>query len=138
MAEFATMDSGSNIPFSGSSVSDNALGLTNPDSILSGGMRGTQQVGTGAMIDAANNRILIKNSYDNSSIGFGSIPGSTTEIGFFALDSSKNLIMKIVNGTWYVYDIANNKNIMQTGKLPDSTYGITVAKTGYNVSEVYS
>lgn len=46
MADFATLDSNShNIPFQGDNVADNALNLTNPDSILSGNNRGIQNLG---------------------------------------------------------------------------------------------
>lgn len=107
-----------------------------PYKMNSGTMRGTQNVGTGPKIDSANNRITLTNSVDGSSVGIGTIPGSTTnEFGFFSLDSSGNVVMKIVNGTWYVYDLSSGKNVMQTGKLPDSTYGWAVAASGKNVSE---
>ena len=137
MAEFSSLGDNQNIPFTGSNPADNALNLQNPDSLLSGSMRGTQSVGSGgSFIDAANNRIIIRNPTDGSTVGIGIIPGTTTnEFGFFALDSNKNLVMKIVNGIYYTYDITNNKNVMQIGKLPDSTYGMAVAKTGYNVSD---
>jgi hypothetical protein len=64
----------------------------------------------------------------------GSIP-NTTEFGFFSLDASGNLVMKIVNGTLYVYDPSSGKNTVQVGKLPDSTYGAAGANTGFNVAQ---
>lgn len=114
-----------------------SAGFVTPYKLASGTMRGTQGVGTGPQIDSANNRILLTNPVDGSQIGIGTIPGSTTnEFGFFSLDVNNNLIMKIVNGTLYVYDPVNgNVNVMQVGKLPDATYGWGVAATGHNVSE---
>ena len=92
----------------------------------------------GAKIDGANNRIVITNPADNTSIGMGIIPGSTTnEFGFFALDEDGNVIMKIVNGTRYIYDPTTDKNVMQDGKLPDGTYGLVTVIPGADVSEVF-
>lgn len=108
-----------------------------PRQVSSGALRGTQRVGYGSTeIDGSNNRITISNPADGTSVGIGSIPGSLTgEFGFFSLDADGNLIMKIVNGTWYVYDITNDKNVMQSGKLPDATYGWAVANAGNNVAD---
>jgi hypothetical protein len=130
MEGFASLDLNEpNIPYTPSTTSDNALGLNNPDGILTGSMRGTQQA----------NQFIATNPADKTRIGMGLIPGSTTsEYGFFVIDAANNVIMKIVNTTRYVYDIANNKNVMQDGKLPDNTYGYAVAKTGKNVSDIFS
>jgi len=90
-----------------------------------------------AYTSTTDGRLMAVNS-DGSKVGIGLIPNSATgEFGFFGLDSSDNLIFKIVNGVYYVYDIANDKNIMQFGKLPDNTYGFAVAKQGKNVSEIF-
>lgn len=124
--------------FGSHTVTDaNALGLSNPDSMLAGQLRGTQNVGSsGAQIDAANNRITLTNPATGSVVGIGAIPGSTTgEFGFFSQDSSGNLIFKIVGATFYVYDATTSKNAIQMGKLPDSSYGFAAAVTGSNVSE---
>lgn len=119
---------------------DQSYGFQPAFKLQTGNTRGVQTVGYGgAKIDGANNRIVVTNSGDGSSIGMGIIPGSTTnEFGFFALDSNGNVVMKIVDGTRYVYDLQTNKNIMQDGELPDSTYGLVVAKEGFDVSEVFS
>jgi hypothetical protein len=111
-----------------------------PFKINSGTQRGIQGVGfTGPVIDNAHNRITITNPADKTSIGMGIIPGTTTnEFGFFSLDSNGNVVMKIVNGTRYVYDLNTNKNIMQDGKLPDGTYGWFVAAPGQNVADAIS
>lgn len=71
---------------------------------------------------------------DSTKTGIGVIPGST-QLGFYTLDASGNVIQKIVGPTRYVYDLSTGKNIMQDGKLPDSTYGQATAKTGFNVSD---
>jgi len=110
-----------------------------PRQMQTGTMRGTQGVGTGPKIDSSNNRITLTNT-DGSSVGIGTIPGSTTnEFGFFATDSDGNLIMKIINGTRYIYDVNTDKNVMQDGKVaPDnaaSFYGYAVAPEGENVED---
>jgi hypothetical protein len=118
-----------------------ALGLSNPDSMLAGQLRGTQNVGSGgAKIDASNNTITVTNSADGSTIGLGTIPGTTTgEFGFFSLDSTGKVVMKIVKGTKYVYDPKNSYvNVTQDGILPDGTGGFVAAKTGTNVADAFS
>lgn len=160
MTDFATLDQNQpDIPTQPSTTGNNALGLSNPDSILSGTMRGTQAVGTdGAFIDSANNRILIQNPIDGSTIGLGTIPGSATkEFGFFSLnasgnvtmknvngvesfyDNNGNLIQKIENGTTSVYDPSHGyANVTQSGLLPDGSGGFVVAKPGLNVDDIFS
>lgn len=71
---------------------------------------------------------------DGTKTGIGVIPGST-DLGFYTLDASGNVIQKIVGPTRYVYDLTTNKNIMQDGKLPDATYGQATAKAGYDVAD---
>jgi hypothetical protein len=129
-------DNKRDIPYSGGDVAQNALNLTNPDSVLSGTMRGTQGVGSGgAKIDSANNRITLTKS-DGSSVGIGSVPNSTTgEYGFFGTDTAGNVVFKIVGSTFYVYDITNGTNVMQMGKLPNNTYNVAIAQTGQNVAD---
>lgn len=116
---------------------DQSAGFMQPYLLQSGNMRGTQTVGFGGTkIDGANNRIIITNSVDGSQIGIGTIPGSTTgEFGFFSLDNDGNVIMKIVNGTRSIFDLSDNKIIIQDGKLPDASYGFAIAKSGFNVSD---
>lgn len=74
---------------------------------------------------------------DGTKTGIGIIPGST-DLGFYTLDSSGNVIQKIVGPTRYIYDIATGKNVIQDGKLPDSTYGLAVVKPGFNVTDIYT
>lgn len=110
-----------------------------PRQISSGSTRGTQKVGYGSTeIDGSNNRIVITNPLDGTSVGIGTIPGSTTgEFGFFALDEDGNVVMKIVGPTRYIYDLTNDKNVMQDGKLPDGSYGWAVAKENYSVEDAF-
>lgn len=117
---------------------DQSYGFQPAFKLQTGNTRGTQTVGYGgAKIDGANNRIVITNPADNTSIGMGTIPGSTTnEFGFFSLDSNNNLIMKIVNGTMYVYNPLDSfKNVVQVGLLPDASGGMAVAKSTYDVAD---
>lgn len=111
-----------------------------PRQLSTGTLRGTQNVGYGtAKIDGSNNRITI-GAPDGSSVGMGSIPGTEPiEYGFFSLDPSGNLIMKIVNGTKYVYDPSNDYvNVTQDGLLPDGTGGFVAAKPGIDVDAAFS
>jgi len=110
-----------------------------PRQLSSGSTRGTQTVGYGTTkIDGTNNTITI-GAPDGSTIGMGAIPGSTTnEYGFFALDNSGQLIMKIINGTKYVYDPAHGyANVTQDGLLPDGSGGFVAAKPGINVADLF-
>lgn len=120
---------------------DQSYGFQPAFKLQTGNTRGVQTVGYGgAKIDGANNRIVITNSNDNTSIGMGTIPGSTTnEFGFFSLDANGNVVMKIVNGTMYVYNPTDGfKNVTQAGLLPDGSGGFVVAKPGLNVAEVFT
>ena len=120
-------------------VKGESIGRILPRQVSTGSMRGTQTVGYGnTKIDGSNNRITIA-APDGSSVGMGSIPGSTeNEYGFFSLNAEGELIMKIVLGTWYVNDPSTDKNVMQSGILPDDSIGWAVAAEGYNVSDGFS
>lgn len=123
-------------------VSNNEIPSGSTDRVLprqlsTGSTRGTQTVGYGnTKIDGSNNRITIA-APDGSSVGIGSIPGSpTNEYGFFSLDSTGRVIMKIVNGTRYVYNPQDSfNNVMQDGILPDGSGGWAVAAEGTNVAD---
>ena len=111
-----------------------------PRQLSSGSLRGTQTVGYGTTkIDGTNNTITI-GAPDGSTIGMGAIPNSKTgEYGFFSLDKTGKLIMKIVNGTKYVYNpLDSYNNVTQDGLLPDSSGGFVVANKGSNVSDIFS
>lgn len=115
-----------------------------------GSTRGTQNVGVGGTkIDGANNRIQVGDSIlidgsndvilvtndDGSQLGMGKIPDSL-ESGFFSLDVDGNLIMKIVNGTMYVYDGTEDR--MQAGILPDGSINVAISKEGESVTDAFS
>lgn len=128
-----------------SSTSDQSSNFITPFKVNTGTMRGTQGVGfTGPLIDSANNRITVGGitldgntssisvtATDGSVQGIGIIP-NTTQTGFYSVDSSGNLIFKIVNGTLYFYNPVDsyNNNII-IGRAPtDNRTGIWVAKLG--------
>jgi len=119
---------------------DQSYGFNPAYKLQTGNTRGTQTVGYGgAKIDGANNRIVITNSIDSTSIGMGIIPGSTTnEFGFFSLNASGEVIMKIINGTRYVYRPTNGENFLQDGILPDGSGGFIITKSGSEVEDVFS
>lgn len=112
-----------------------------PHKIVSGALPGATQIRIGGsenvLIDGLHQRITITTT-DGSSVGIGVIPG-TTSLGFFSLDSSGNLILKIELGTIFMYDFANSgRNRMQVGKLPDGTYDVAVSKDAYTVGDAIS
>ncbi len=111
-----------------------------PRQMSTGSTRGTQTVGYGnTKIDGTNNTITIAGP-DGSTVGMGTIPDTTpVEYGFFSLDSQGKLIMKIVNGTKFVYDPSNNYvNVTQDGLLPDGTGGFVAAKPGISVDDLFA
>jgi hypothetical protein len=143
MAEqfFALLDNNEpkNPQASYSNDQNDSAGFMFPYKLASGIMQGNQGVGFGGVqIDSDNNRILIKNSADGSSIGMGVIPGTQNEFGFFSLSTDGKLIMKIVNGTKYTYNPDDSfHNVMQDGLLPDGSGGWAVAKTGQDVQDAF-
>lgn len=105
-----------------------------------GSMRGITTVGYGSTkIDGTNNTITIA-APDGSVIGLGAIPNSSTgEYGFFSLDNTGKVIMKIVNGTMYVYDPTHDYvNVTQSGLMPDGAGGFVAAKPGIDVNDAFS
>lgn len=136
MADFATItDEGYPKAFKEGNE-DQSYGFVNAFKLQTGNTRGTQSVGYGgAKIDGANNRIVVSNPTDNSSVGIGSIPGTNGEFGFFVLDTNGDVVQKIVGPTRYIYDLTTKKNILQDGKLPDATYGWAVAAPNYDVAD---
>lgn len=110
-----------------------------PRQLSTGSTRGTQTVGYGnTKIDGSNNRITI-GTPDGGVIGFGSIPGSTTnEFGFFSQTANGHLSMKIIDGTFYTYDETTGLNTVQMGTLPDGTGGIAGANQGFNVADGFN
>lgn len=101
-------------------------------SIILDGANSAITVSNNISIDGVGDAITVTNT-DGSKIGMGKIPNSA-DFGFFSLDSAGNLVMKIVNGTWYVYR-PDATNMMQSGILPDGTAGWAVASTGNQVAD---
>lgn len=111
MAEFATLETGTpNIPLTGSSTGDNALGLMNPDSILSGTLRGTQFVGSAALqIDSTQGLITINDTSLSNVLSIGKI--SPTMFGMS------------------VKDTATGVNTLFFGQGTDSSLGLTLSSS---------
>lgn len=107
-----------------------------PRQVSTGTMRGTQNVGYGnTKIDGSNNRITI-GTPDGGTVGMGSIPGtSPEEFGFFSTDADGNVIMKIVDGTIYTYNLDNGNNVIQIGLLTNGVYGAAFSKSGEDLPE---
>lgn len=94
--------------------------------------RGVTSQNGNVNVDNANNRIAITDS-DGTLLVLGVLLDGTFGIAFY--DSSGYLLRKSNILTDYWYDKVNNVNQMQQGLLPDSSYGIVVAKSPYNVSD---
>jgi hypothetical protein len=117
------------------SLGSSDLSRVLPRQLSTGSTRGVQKVGYGNVnIDGSNNRITIGDT-NGGTIGMGSIPNVTAQIGFFATDTDSSLLFKIVNGTLYFYDKDTSVNYMQIGVLPDGSTGMAVAKSGYSVGD---
>lgn len=69
----------------------------------------------------------------NGTITFGENTDGTQ--GMQVVDSTGYVLFEMNGTTWYWYDKATNTNVMQIGLLPDGTYGMAIAKSGYNVSD---
>src|SRR5690606_24566076 len=63
------------------------------------------------------------NNTDGSYITIGVIPDTENEFGIAFFGADGQVIKKILALTEYLYDPDTGKNIMQEGKLPDSSYG---------------
>lgn len=114
-----------------------SAGTGNVGSIILDGNTSSIVVSNNITIDGIDNAITVTNT-DGSKIGMGKIPNSN-DFGFFSVDTSGALIMKIVNGTTYVYNPADSfVNVTQAGLLPNGSGGFVVAKPGQNVSSAFS
>jgi hypothetical protein len=133
-------------------LGNNSAGFTFPYRIGSGVLQGNQSVGFGGVnIDSNNNKITVGNivldgntntiytsNEDGSKAGIGIIPGTTNQFGFFATDSSGNVVWQQVGPTGTIFDVTNSKGIILDGKLPNGTYGSVISKTGTEVTDVFS
>lgn len=150
--DFALLNDKEAKGFSTPTQGNDSAGFMFPYRISSGIMQGNQQVGFGGVnIDSNNNRITVGNitldgntntiftqNEDGSKAGIGIIPGTTTEFGFFATDNAGNVVWKQVGPSGTIVDVANKKDIIRDGKLPDGSYGQVIAKTGTDVDDLFS
>lgn len=88
-----------------------------------------RQVGTGAM--RGTQRIT---NTDGSYMTLGAIP-NTTEFGIAFYTVGGALVRKVTMLTDYLYDATTGRNLMQIGKLPDASYNVAIAKSGFNISD---
>lgn len=137
MAEFAKIGKNTGYPSkSYDGQEDQSYGFQPAFKLQTGNTRGTQTVGYGgAKIDGANNRIIITNPTDGTSIGLGLIPDSD-EFGFFSLDAEGRVIYKNIGGTQYYYNPVDdlNNSIIIGGAPDDGRTGIWTGRVGENVS----
>ena len=98
---------------------DKPTGFVSPQLLQTGTLRGTQ-------------RIV---NQDGSYITLGVIPNSNGEFGIAFFDKNNTIQAKITALTDYKYNPSTGKNYLQTGKLPDGSYGTAWATDGYNVSD---
>lgn len=90
-----------------------------PRDVSTGVMRGTQRYS-----DLEGNYITI-----------GVIPDTNGELGIAFFDRDNNLICKMTALTDYVYNPSTGKNVYQSKKLPNDTYGVAGANEGYDVAD---
>jgi hypothetical protein len=127
-----------------------------PKSIISGQLPGSTEIrlGNNIIISGKNQRIEVNaangglvfgatadgraamevTNADGTKTGIGQVPGST-DLGFYTLDASGNVIQKIVGATRYVFDLTTGKDVIQDGKLPNGVYGQATAQSPYGVSD---
>jgi hypothetical protein len=118
-------------------VLGSSAGTGNVGSIVLDGNTSSIVVSNNITIDGVSDAIIVTHT-DGSKVGMGKIPNSN-DFGFFSIDKLGNLIMKIVDGTTYVYNPKDNfVNVTQSGLLPDGSGGFVVANPGKNVSNAYS
>ena len=89
---------------------------------------------------AGDSQLIYKNDYsaetfytDTGSMLFGK--NANGSLGMTLADSSNFTLFTMNGQTWSWYDKTTGKNVMQVGLLPDGTYGMAIAKTGFNVSD---
>jgi len=70
---------------------------------------------------------------NNGTLNLGVLPDGN--LGISTIDSSGFKLFEMTGATWYWYDKNTGKNVTQVGLLPDGSYGMAVAKYGYNVSD---
>lgn len=122
--------------------------------ISSGNIRGNQNItGTLTIVSPTNNSPVMTLSGTNQTISIITSPATSTSsmtgtltfglntdssYGMQVTDNSGFVLFELNGTTWKWYDKTTGNNVMQIGLLPDGTYGMAVAKKGYNVSSLYS
>lgn len=88
--------------------------------------------------DGQNRRMFI--GYQQGGWGPGKDFGIKVSIpGVDVLSATdQQLLFKMDIQTWYWYDPTTQKNIMQLGLLPDSSYNLAIVKPGNNVADAFS
>ncbi len=112
-----------------------------PNKIISGMLPGATQIRIGGnksiLIDGKNQRVTVQSS-SGDSVGMGIVPGSS-EFGFFSLNASGDLVIKIVGGALRFYDVKNEKaNKLRLGEMPDGTFNLVIAKDTVDIDDVFS
>lgn len=120
---------------------DNQRATSTPNDLISGMLAGATEIriggSKGIKVDGKNNAISITDATGRIS-GFGVIPDNSGDFGFFNLDETGTLVLKIVGGTKYVYNPKDAyHNVTQDGLLPDGSGGFISVKAGNDVANAY-
>lgn len=133
VAEFSSLDSSQpNIPFTGSNVSENALGLTNPDSVLSGTTRGTQNMGGPNFVsDPANSRMLVYDGVTDR-VEFGKIGTGPNDWGLKV--SQPNIDVRTATNSQLIFNSAQDTfKVVATGSIVSAALSLSNPGVGsYN------
>lgn len=136
MAEFPVINPNeANAPTNSSSL--DRLGLLNPDDVLSGTLRGTQNVGgPGLSIDSSNRRITL--SANDVTLKLGDLSDNNSTTGLSVANGSGNTIIQL--GTFAdstkgfsFYDDSNIRRL-HLGTYPDGTVKAKLSKNTFDVS----
>lgn len=118
MADFSSLDldsSKESIPYNTSGVEENGLGLSNPDSMLSGQLRGTQFAGSPTLqIDSTKNIITVK--------------GTPVATGTSVLR-----VGQVSPGYLGLAVGANDMDTLFAGQDPSGVISVKIAKPGFDV-----
>lgn len=120
-------------------VSDTQRQPLEPANIMSGALPGATEIRIGGnqniKISGKDQQITLTGN-DGSVVGIGAIPGNPGQNGFFSLDANGNLVLKIILGTFYIYDGTLDR--MQAGVLPDGSINVAISKEGDSVANAFS
>lgn len=122
---------------SGASFDGSNLGRVLPRQNSAGSMQRTQTLGFGkAKIDGSTGTFTVGS--DIGTNGIGSIPGSTTQSGFFQTDNTGKIVYTVVQGTELLYNPNDNYvNTVRFGFAPDDGRpGLWIAKPGKDATQL--